>query len=150
MEPTHEFGKEAMENEQKRLAKNSKMKRVVLIIFLMVIGLGAGAYFLDDSGVFNGKTAKSEDKAIKDETPASGGISIQEKWELPSELKEISGIAYLDEQRFACVQDEQGIVYIYNTAKKAIEQKIPFAGAGDFEGLTLVDKTAWVVRSDGH
>jgi len=150
MEPKHEFGKEAMENEQKRLAKNRKMKRTFLIVCLLVIGLGAGAYFLDDSGVFNSKNTKGKDKSAKEEMPVSGGISIQAKWDLPDELKEISGLAYLDDQRFACVQDEEGTVYIYNTANKAIERKIPFAGTGDFEGLALVDKTAWVVRSDGH
>ncbi len=45
-------------------------------------------------------------------------IKIISRWDLPSELLEISGIAYIDATHFACVQDEAGTIYIYNTAMR--------------------------------
>jgi uncharacterized protein YjiK len=74
---------------------------------------------------------------------------VVKRWNLPPELMEISGLAYLDESRFVCIQDESGSVYIYNTADSRIEKKIDFAGSGDYEGLALIGDTVWVLRSDG-
>lgn len=76
-------------------------------------------------------------------------IVILETWELPANLKEISGISYLDEKRFACIQDEKGVIYIYNAADNKIEREISFTDRGDFEGITVKGNTAYVVRADG-
>jgi len=79
----------------------------------------------------------------------SSGIKIVGQWNLPAALKEVSGIAYIDDQRFACIQDEAGIIYIYNVVKKRIERKIRFAKSGDFEGIAIKNNSAFVVRADG-
>ncbi|MDB5264104.1 MAG: hypothetical protein JWQ14_3387 [Adhaeribacter sp.] len=68
---------------------------------------------------------------------------------MPAILREVSGIAYIDDNRFACVQDESGVIFIYNTKTKKIEQQITFGAAGDYEGIALVKNIAYVVRSDG-
>lgn len=86
----------------------------------------------------------------KKEEPASAAVQVRQKWELPAILKEISGLAYLGENRFACVQDESGVIFIFNTATGKIEKQVPFGAAGDYEGLALVGNTAYVVRSDGR
>ena len=77
------------------------------------------------------------------------GLKIVQRWDLPVVLKEISGIASIDSIRFACVQDEVGSIFIYNTATSTIQEEIPFAPAGDYEGITLVNDTVWVLRADG-
>ena len=92
------------------------------------------------------KKGKDDKKKGGDELP---DVAVLQKWELPSELKEVSGIAYMDEQRFACIQDEDGIIFIFNTASGKIEERIPFAGPGDYEGIALKGNTAFVVRADG-
>ena len=79
-------------------------------------------------------------------------ISLQKpeaKWELPAELREVSGIAMLSNELMACIQDEDGILFLYDLNKKSIVKKIQFAGAGDYEGLAIAGNTAFVVRSDG-
>ena len=68
---------------------------------------------------------------------------------MPKDLTEISGLSYLDEQRFVCVQDELGKIFIYNIGSSSVEKEIPFGGVGDYEGLAVVDKTVWVLRADG-
>lgn len=76
-------------------------------------------------------------------------VTIEQKWELPLVLEEISAIAYLEDNRIAAVQDEEGIIFIYNLAQSKIEEQIPFADKGDYEGIALVGETAYVLRSDG-
>lgn len=91
------------------------------------------------------KGKETREKSVKD-----AGVNIVQKWELPEVLKEVSGIAYLDGNRFACVQDEEGAIFIYNVKDGKIEKRIPFAGPGDYEGITLNGGTAYVVRADGR
>ena len=126
------------------------------LLVIIVVLIGGFIFWRDISGVVKGTRSNSMEAVIQDsKTDRSDnaawadGIKIAQKWNMPSVLKEVSGIAYMDGDRFACIQDEQGIIYIYNTATGKIEKEIPFAAAGDFEDITLVGETAWVVRADG-
>lgn len=67
---------------------------------------------------------------------------------LPFELREISGLTDYSYDQIACVQDEDGIIYIYDLNSNSIIERIPFGSAGDYEGLTLVDSTFYILRSD--
>lgn len=67
---------------------------------------------------------------------------------LPQALNEISGITEVDESSIACVQDENGIIFIYNIKKNEITRQFYFASAGDYEDLARVDKNLFVLRSD--
>jgi len=79
----------------------------------------------------------------------SGNGNGLNKWELPSILKEVSGIKYLSNNRFACIQDNAGTIFIYNADAGKIEKQIPFSGPGDFEGIAIAGTSAYVVQSDG-
>ena len=74
---------------------------------------------------------------------------IVQKWELPEELSEVSAIEWLGNERFAAVQDEDGIIYIYDLNSERIEKQIRFGEGGDYEGLRISGNTAYVLRSDG-
>ncbi len=93
------------------------------------------------------KTGKKDDQDHS--APIVSEVSILKRWELPAELKEVSGIAYMDDQRFACVQDEEGKIFVFNRATEKIEREIPFAGSGDYEGIALKGNIAYVLRADG-
>ncbi len=131
------------------------MKYVILIVLVMV---AAGFVFRNDLNQYliAGKTTEQKEekgkKGKKEKSAAQevADVAIVQKWELPEVLREVSGIAYVDEQRFACIQDEEGTIYIYNRATNEIEKEIPFAAPGDYEGITLNNNTAYVVRADGH
>lgn len=69
--------------------------------------------------------------------------------ELPPILHEISGLAIIDSSSIACVQDEDGILFIYNIKKHKITQQHTFGLKGDYEGITLVNDVLYVLRSDG-
>jgi uncharacterized protein YjiK len=68
---------------------------------------------------------------------------------LPNILQEISGVTAVDSTSLASVQDELGILFIYNVSKKEITKQYHFAGDGDYEGITRVGKIIYVLRSDG-
>lgn len=158
MEPLHEFGKEAREMEMARQARlRRNKKRALSLGVLLVVAVAAfafrdkiGAAFSSSTKETGFKTASASDKKKDKKADAvSAGVSIVKKWDLPKELLEISGLSWMDHERFACVQDEKGIVFIYNTKTNAIEKQIPFSDPGDYEGLALVGEMAWVIRSDG-
>lgn len=81
---------------------------------------------------------------LKEET-----YTIIRKWEMPIALEEISGISYFSDDKMACVQDEEGIIFIYNLDTDMVEKKVNFGKSGDYEGITLVDSTAYILESSG-
>ncbi len=74
---------------------------------------------------------------------------ISGRWELPAELREVSGISWMDENQIAAIQDEDGIIFIYDLKKKKVVKEIKFGGAGDYEGLAIEGDNAYVLESDG-
>lgn len=76
--------------------------------------------------------------------------TIIRKWDMPIQLDEISGISWIAEDKIACVQDEEGIIFVYNLSSSAVEHKTNFGKAGDYEGIAVMDSTAYVMRSDGE
>ncbi len=128
--------------------------RFTLLIILVIISMGF-IFWKDINHVMDNikapKSLEKEKKVSKKESVdlSSSGVSVIDQWDLPNVLKEVSGIAYLDQNKFACVQDEDGIIFIYNRSTDKIEKEIPFAGGGDYEGLTVNGSMAYVVRSDG-
>ena len=70
-------------------------------------------------------------------------------WKLPHSLFEISGLSFVDDNRLACVQDEKGIIYLFSLTDGKIESEIVFGDNGDYEGIEIVEKDAWVLQSKG-
>lgn len=68
---------------------------------------------------------------------------------LPDILHEISGLTYVDSNTFACIQDENGILFIYDWKLNEIKKQYAFHIDGDYEGVARVGKTMYVLRSDG-
>lgn len=69
---------------------------------------------------------------------------------LPDTLREISGLTKLDAATVACIQDENGIVFIYDVLENTLRNQFTFHLDGDYEGITRVDKTLYILRSDGN
>ena len=131
------------------------MKRINIIFWSLLLSFSlifcdnskAGYQGQDDPKKESKKNKSGKGK--KEKEAASTEVQINKKWELPEILKEVSGIAYLGENQFACVQDEAGAIFIYNTAATKIDRQISFGASGDYEGIAVVSRTAYVLRSDG-
>ncbi len=134
------------------------MKEGIIIIAGSISVFFAILFWKDVRGIFQGDSKKGKKEAkikVKDnETKAvstqNSSVKVIKRWEMPGVLTEISGISYIDDQRFACVQDESGIVFIYNVNDNKIEKEITFSGAGDYEGVAIAGETIYVIRADGQ
>jgi uncharacterized protein YjiK len=72
-----------------------------------------------------------------------------EKYELPGELREISGLSYYKDFQLICVQDEEGIIYKFDLSENKILDAYKFEKDGDYEGIEIFENTAYVLKSDG-
>jgi hypothetical protein len=86
---------------------------------------------------------------VKQENPFPYDLSKPIALTLPDTLKEISGITQIDSVTVACIQDENGIIFIYSIKERAIKKQIVFHSNGDYEGITRIKDTLYVLRSDG-
>ncbi|GGW27481.1 SdiA-regulated domain-containing protein [Arenibacter certesii] len=118
------------------MGKNLKIGTIKI---LTVVGLLLGLVVIFVG--FNGKGTA----VTRTNTP----FEIVQKWELPSVLREISAISWLGNDKIAAVQDEEGIIFIYDLQKSKIVDEVKFAGPGDYEGLAVHGEDAYVLRSDG-
>lgn len=71
------------------------------------------------------------------------------RYDLPPDLLEVSGISCMDNDLLGMVQDELGKLYIYQTNEYKLSKVYDFTDHGDFEGVEIVGDTAYVLRSDG-
>lgn len=144
--------------------KFTDMNKVMTgLLVVAAIGLSVFFFWTDLQAVFGtNKVAaamygeaspeKKNDKKDKDKDETEGSASdvrILERWELPAELVEISGIAFMGQDDVASIQDEEGKIYIYNLGSRKITRQVPFAGPGDYEDIAVTGSTVWVVRADG-
>lgn len=91
-------------------------------------------------------------KAQLREQPSFPGYDLSHptsSFALPAELTEISALTDIDDHTVACVQDEVGAVFFIDLRSGAVTRRLPFGPDGDYEGLTRVADTLWVLRSDG-
>jgi uncharacterized protein YjiK len=68
---------------------------------------------------------------------------------LPKELTEISGLTYYKNDQLLCVEDENAVVYVFDTKKQTIVKDFSFGGYGDFEGIEYVNSDIYALESDG-
>jgi len=69
---------------------------------------------------------------------------------LPEILHEISGLTIIDTATVACIQDEHGIVFIYDILGNEIKNQFNFHIDGDYEDIARIGKTLYILRSDGY
>ena len=73
-----------------------------------------------------------------------------ENYMLPNSLKEISGLTYFEDGKLLCVQDEEAVVYVFDTKKKKVVNDFGFGGYGDFEGIEYINGEVYVLESNGN
>ena len=64
-------------------------------------------------------------------------------------MEEVSGIAWLEGDRLATIQDEFGEVTLFGLKEGKAVSRFRFAEAGDFEAVAATGKDMYVLRSDG-
>lgn len=82
-------------------------------------------------------------------SPGYNFSSPEKVYILPAILHEISGITAVSNSILACVQDEHGVVFFHDTNANKIARQLYFSYEGDYEGITSVNNTLYILRSDG-
>lgn len=113
------------------------MNKIALYIILASFTIVGIIYFIFDGSV-SGRDQETAELVL-----------INKTWNMPIILEEISGISWIDKEHIACVEDEEAIIFIYNTKTSKIEKQIVFGEDGDYEGIATVNRDAYVLRSDG-
>jgi len=124
-------------------------KTPIKIIAVIVIPLMIALAVRFTTGDRSDKSGKKSDKAGQLNFSKEPAVNILITWLLPESLREVSGIAWLDADHFACVQDELGTVFIFNVRLNKIDKEIPFGPNGDYEGIAIAGTTIYVLRADG-
>ncbi|MCU0408419.1 MAG: SdiA-regulated domain-containing protein [Bacteroidales bacterium] len=107
------------------------MKNVVILLSLSLV-------LQSNVNVLSGQQQKAYDLANPDL-----------KLTLPPLLMEVSGISWLDRDLLAVVQDEDGMLFLYDTKNNKIVSGKTFGLPGDYEGIAVKGKNLFVLRSDG-
>jgi hypothetical protein len=137
----------------------TRVEKIIMTIILIAIPITLLIYWKFNPAITSAKATASGEEIKKDKKDkkedgekdeiVSPGIKIINRWEMPEALTEISGIAYLGNNRFACIQDELGKIFILNTENSEVEKEVQFGSNGDYEGIALVNRTAYVLQADG-
>lgn len=116
------------------------MAGILLIIGLLSMYLYESYYWNYEDSVFQYEV---EDKTYDLKNPT-------QRWDLPKDLTEISGLSFYSRNRLACIQDEDGILYIYDLKNERIVRKEQFGDKGDYEGVEIENGTAFILKSNGN
>ena len=68
---------------------------------------------------------------------------------LPARLNEVSGVTAISDTELALVQDEEGVVFVFDLGQRRITRQIRFGPPGDYEDVTRFGSRLFVLRSDG-
>lgn len=117
------------------------MKYIILLISLLVVAACQPG---------KKKQATTTDAPVVNASIPYDLANPTERHKLPDDLREVSGLSYYKPGRLACVQDELGVVFIYDLNKKGIVDEHVFGKNGDYEGVEYVGKKLYMLRSDGE
>lgn len=103
------------------------MKENVISFFIIigVLGLVGALWLVYENPALNPRLQEETYKIIR-------------KWDMPVELEEISGINYIHSEKMACVQDEEGSIFIFDLNNNLVDKKINFGKTGDYEAKPLL------------
>ncbi|PHN07654.1 SdiA-regulated domain-containing protein [Flavilitoribacter nigricans] len=72
-----------------------------------------------------------------------------QQYYLPNDLREISGLAWNTEDQLLSIQDEEGVIFVYQTGKQEVIQKVKFGKNLDYEGIARSRNKIYVLERDG-
>lgn len=73
----------------------------------------------------------------------------QETYRLPGSLVELSGMQSIDDKLIACLQDEDGVIYLFDREQQKVVREISWGPGGDYEGIAGDSQDLYVLKSDG-
>ena len=122
-----------------------KIKQLLIMVSIFIF---VGVYAFFNGHLFPADYSNKQYEFV-DQTYSYNLNTPKERWDLPEELEEISGLAFYRNNELACIQDEDGEFYIYSLKGRKIARKETFGGKGDYEGVEIVNNRAYILKSNG-
>lgn len=117
--------------------------RSYLVVLLLITGL----FFTCQP---NQKADQTDESSLPNAAIPYDLANPTERYNLPKDLREVSGLSYYKPGRLAMVQDELAVVFIYDLESKTVVDEHIFGKKGDYEGVEFVDGELYMLRSDGE
>lgn len=132
--------------------RNLEKITLLIIGFFLYSNCGTGP---TEKSMAPAKAVFTEEvEKVKNIQPADpSGYSFKnpdQTWELPKKLHEISGLTITDKQEVACIQDEEGLLFIYDLNTNKIKSSNRFYRDADYEDVVLTDNYFFVLKSNGN
>lgn len=91
---------------------------------------------------------QSPQSDVKDALPYHFAKPDQ-RFELDKDLREISGLAWWNDDTLVTIEDESATIYFLSAKDGTILKKTDFGDKGDYEGIAVEKRVIYVLRSDG-
>ena len=118
------------------------MTRLLSNISILVLTVSWGMNSCSPSGHDTGTAQRGHRFAYDMNSPDTD-------YELQDILREISGMSWYGHNKIACIQDEQGIIYLFDEKRGEISDSYAFDKHGDYEDIAIYLDTAWVLKNNG-
>lgn len=128
-----------------------KTIKTAIIFSLLCIGIVGTSCSQGKKKDADGKKASHGKKAADSSaSPAGYDLNNPVKYDMPTELLEISGIAFNngDASTIYAEQDEEGKIFYFRPGDTKVKH-VKFGKAGDYEDVAVLNNQAVMLRSDG-
>lgn len=120
-----------------------KIQRMRIIFFMFLLGISLMSCRAQRSITNSEFRSKSGSDLYSFNNP-------DRTFELPEQLKEISGLTLSpDGQQLCAINDENGIIYFIDKKEGEVKREVKFHKNGDYEGIETVGKSIFIVKSTG-
>jgi hypothetical protein len=119
-----------------------------LILYIFIIGFCAAMFPSLSAVEANTPFIIKKDTISPDSAPPL--MRIVRSWVLPEQLRRVTGFDFVGRTRVAFVHENTGSIFLFNLATRKLEKEIPFAPPGDYQSISLVGSTAYIISADGR
>jgi hypothetical protein len=125
--------------------------KTAIVFSLLIIGLvGTSCSQGKKKNADDKKASHSKKAAVSSASPAGYDLNNPVKYDMQTDLLEISGIAFNngDASTIYAEQDEEGKIFSFRPGDSKVSQA-KFGKAGDYEDVAIINNQAVILRSDG-
>lgn len=116
---------------------------VILLAGIMILAIGYGV------ATYRGKPGQ---RSFSTDSTYQFGYDFRNPSQvlgLPQELNEVSGLSSYQPGKVIAIQDEDGLLFVYDLEKQEVIERSRFGKDRDYEGVAIADSLVFVLEKDG-
>ena len=123
--------------------------KTILISIIIIVTVAIGMLLKTNNETIKLDNNQSKKTRMENSEMKFNMQNPDKKIKLPLEFKEISALSYFKNNQLVCLHDEKADIFLINYITENMDQKIPIAGKGDYEGIEIIDNTIYMLKSNG-